>query len=232
MGRPLVTSCAFAVVLGLGVGACARGDQPTGPDQAFKPKYTASSPSPRSTVKEKEACQLLTANERKSIAGERINIVAPSNQPDQCQWVKSLKVAAPTSITVLTASAQAWVQGLPALIDSAIADGRAEDKYRKRLFAAKKQVANGAKNLSDKDACKLFGLLLEATGGKKGSREVVLFQTLGATPSASAQTCTRGVYTGLVYAQRDLVPSEALQAAVLRVMAYAHERAITRARSE
>jgi len=74
-------------------------------------------------------------------------------------------------------------------------------------------------------------LLVEAYRGEKGLRTMVSFQPSGGSATASAQghICTRGRYTALAYAERDLYPSRALNTAVLRVLDYAHERAIKRA---
>jgi hypothetical protein len=227
MRHPFVVACAL-VVLGASLSGCARGDQP-GPVRTFEPERTASSPSPKATAEDRDVCKLLTAKERKSIAGVRIDVVTPAADPSQCRWVKSLKVPFSSSITVLTSSAQAWVRRLPALIDSTIAEGLADDKDIKRLVAAKKLVAKGADKIGDREACGLFALLVEAYRGEKAIRTMVTFQASGESPSALAQTCTRGRYTALAYAERDLYPSRALNAAVLRVLDYAHERAIKRA---
>ena len=227
MRRTWVVLSALAVVLGASLSGCARGDQQSGPVRTFEPENTASSPSPTST-EDRDACTLLTAKERKSIAGERIDIVAPAKDPGKCRWVKTLEVPFPTSITVLTESAQNWLRGLPARIDHTIAEGSANDKDIKRLVAAKKRVAKGVDKIGNKEACKLFGLLVEVYRGKD-SRSVVHFQPNGSSTAASGQTCTRGRYTALIYVERDLVPSRALTAAVLRVLGYAHERAIKRA---
>lgn len=225
----MVVLCVLAVVLGAGLSGCARGDQPSGPVRTLDPESTASSPSPKATAEDRDVCRLLTSKERKSIAGERIDVVAPTNVTGQCRWVKTLKVPLPTSITVVTASAQDWVRRLPAQIDAAIADGSADKKEIKRLVAAKKRVAEGADKIGNKEACELFGLLAEIYRGEKNVRRVVLFQPGEVSSSAVAQTCTRGRHTTLVYTERGLVPSRALNNAVLRVMDYAHERAIKRA---
>jgi hypothetical protein len=225
MRHPFVAVCAL-VVLGAGLSGCAQGDQP-GPVRTFEPERTASSPSPKATAEDRDVCKLLTAKERRSLAGERIDVVAPAEDPRQCRWVKSLKAPFPTSVTVLTSSAQDMVRRLPAMIDSTIAEGLA-DKEIKRLVAAKKRIAKGADKIGNKEACELFALVVEAYRGKKDIRTMVTFQPSGTSASALAQTCTRGRYTALAYAERDLYPSSALNAALLRVLDYAHERAIKR----
>lgn len=215
----------LAVVLG----GCTRGDEPAKPIHTIEPQNEASSPSPKATASDRDVCKLLTAKERTSLAGERIDIVAPTTNPHQCRWVKSLKVPHSRSITVFAASAQDWINGLPAMIDRTITEGKADDKDLKRLLAAKKRVAEGADKIGDKEACELFGLLAEVYRDEKNARTVVIFQPRDVSSSVTAQTCTRGRYTALVYAERGLVPSRALNRAVLRVMDYAHERAIKRA---
>jgi hypothetical protein len=226
MRRLLITVCVLVLVLG----GCGREAEPTGPRRTIEPSFTASSPSPKATAKDSAACKLLTSDERRSIAGERIDIVAPSSNPGQCRWVKTLKASQPTSITVLSSSAQDWVRKLPGVIDGMIAKGQVGDKdIKRRLFAARKLVAEGADKIGNKEACDLFGLVVEANSGEKNIRTIVIYLSNDPSGSALAQTCTRGRYTSLVYTERNLVPSRALKAAVLRVMGYAHERAIKRA---
>ena len=227
MRHPFVAVWALAVVLGASLSGCARSDDP-GTLRTFEPETTASSPSPKATAGDRDVCKLLTAKERKSIAGERIDIVAPARESSQCRWVKSLKVRLSTSITVQTSSAQDWVRLLPGLIDGTIAEGKADDKDIKRLVADKKRVAEGTDKIGNREACEMFASLVEAYRGEKEIRTMVTFQPSGDSASALAQTCSQGRFTALRYAERDLYPSSALNAAMLRVLGYAHERAIKR----
>ncbi len=173
---------------------------------------------------------MLTTKERRSIAGEELDAVAPlqaAKDTLKCRWVNSLSTPAPTALTVEATKAQRWVLGLPQQIDATIASGRSERKYTKRLLAAKRKVFADGEEIGGKEACRLFSLLAEATGGKKGTSQsafVLPAQAGGVT--AAANSCTNGVYTLLTYDEKGLAPSAPLGNAVLRLVKVAHKRAI------
>ena len=226
MRRSVVVLCALAVALG----GCARGDDGTKPTRTIEPQLTASSPSPEAPGKDSKGCTLLTAKERRSIAGEKLDVVAPSEAAKdtlECRWVNTLSTPVPRALRVEAKPAQRWVLGLPQQIDGAIASGRTERKYSKRLQAAKKKVFEGADEIGDKEACRLFSLLAEAGGGKKGASQTAFFLPAeGGRITAIAHTCTSGVYTLLTYDEQGLALSSALGQATLRLMRIAHQRAI------
>lgn len=226
MRRSVVVLCALAAALG----GCGRGDDVAEPTRTIEPQFTASSPSPDGPDRDSEACTLLTTKERRSIAGEELDEVAPLPPVEgtlKCRWVSSLATAAPTALTVEATTAQRWVLGLPQQIDATIASGRSEQKYTKRLLAAKRKVFEDGEEIGGKEACRLFSLLAEATGGKKGTSRsafVLPAQTGGVT--AAAHSCTKGVYTLLTYDEKGLAPSAPLGNAVLRLVKVAQKRAI------
>ncbi len=226
MRRSTVVACLLAVVLG----GCAGGDNTANPVNTIEPRNTESSPSPKATAKDSEACTLLTSKERRSIAGRRLDVVAPSPAAEgrlQCRWVDTLSTPAPSALKVVTTPAQRWVLGLPGRIDSAIASGRNKPQFSKRLKAAKKRVSEGADEIGDKEACEMFSLIVEVNGGKKGVSQIVLYQpTASGETTATVQTCTRGVYTLVTYDERGLTPSNPLGAAMLRLVGIAQKRAI------
>ena len=120
MRRSVVVLCALAAALG----GCARGDDVTKPTRMIEPQYTASSSSPEGPDKDSKGCTLLTAKERRSIAGEELDIVAPSEAAKdtvRCRWVNTLSTPVPTALRVEAIPAQRWVLGLPQQIDAAIA---------------------------------------------------------------------------------------------------------------
>ena len=177
-----------------------------------------------------EGCTLLTAKERRSIAGEELDAVAPlqaAKDTLKCRWVNTLSAPAPTALTVEATMAQRWVLGLPQQIDATIASGRSERKYTKRLLAAKKKVFEEGEEIGSKEACRLFSLLAEASGGKRGTSQSVFVlpaETGGFT--AAAHSCAKGVYTLLTYDEKGLAPSTALGNAVLRLLKIAQKRAV------
>ena len=227
MRRSVVVLCALAAALG----GCALGDgTTTKPTRTIEPQFTASSPSPEAPGKDSKGCTLLTSKERRSIAGEELDVVAPSQDAKstlKCRWVNSLSTPAPTALSVESTPTQRWVLGIPQQVDSTIASGRSERKYAKPLQAAKKKVNERADEIGDKEACRMFSLLLEATGHKKGASQIVYIQPAGAGGITSiVQLCTDGVVTLLMYDEKGLAPSVALGEAVLRLAKAAHKRAI------
>ena len=226
MRRTLLALCALVVVLG----GCTRGE-PEEPLRTFEPQQTASSPSPKPQLgKDSKACTLLTAKDRRSIAGEKIEVVAPVQLLKgvlQCRWVKTLKTPVTTSIKVISQPVQTWVLGVPKQIDQSIQRGRVEDKYLGRLQAAKKKIIREGGEISDADACRIFSLLVEVNQERKNETEFVLFEgTTRGDYTAAWNTCKGGVHTALTYEEPSLVPSEALSNAVVRLGKLAHKRAL------
>jgi hypothetical protein len=223
MRRSLAAVCVLAIVLG----GCARGAEAPGPIKTIKPSFTASSPSATATAKHSVACKLLTSRERRSIAGEKIDVVVPVQAVkdiDQCRWVKTLS-GPPTTVQVIMSSAQVWARTIPQQVDGALKTGQADDDTIKRLLAAKKKVRRGASKLSDAEACKMFSLMAEVNKRKKGTTLIVNFPPFGTQVSANARTCTHGVYTSVMYSELGLRRSAAVSQAVTRLLLVAHKRA-------
>ena len=176
-----------------------------------------------------EGCTLLTARERRSIAGENLDVVAPSQAAKgtlSCRWVNSLSTPLPRALRVEATPAQRWLLGLPQQIENSIASGRSERKYRKRLQAAKNKVLAGADEIGDQEACRMFSLLVEANGGKKGVTQQAFVQPAEvAGITANVQSCTKGVYSLLTYSEKGLASSVPLFQAVLRLAKIAQKRA-------
>lgn len=224
MRRRLISLCVLALVLG----GCAREAEPNGPRRTIEPSLTASSPSASASAKESVACKLLTSDERKSIAGERIDIVAPvlrnAEDTDQCRWVKDLRSSAPPTVQVVTSSAKTWAKQVPRQVNQVMAGGRLSTKMVKKLLDAKKTIAEG--HYDNAEACRLFTLLAEANGDRKGAHTRLSYPPYGRQGSANARTCTHGVFTQVSYAEVGLKPYGFVGYAVLRLLKLAHKRAI------
>jgi hypothetical protein len=229
MRRALVVSCVLAGVVGLTLGGCGNGNDLETPRRTLEPQQTASSPSPRVTRPDSGVCSLLTSKERTSIAGVKMDVVAPvMEKAKQCRWVKTRLSPLP-AIEVETSPANEWVDQLPGLIDRSVVSGRVDKKFSKRLQAAKTKVLRGADRIGKREVCDMFSLIVEANGGRKGSREIVLFMPgANGETTATAQVCSKGVHTLLTYSEPDLTPSGALSNAVLRLVGLAHQRAVKR----
>ncbi|MGH3474250.1 MAG: hypothetical protein ACRDOT_04970 [Aeromicrobium sp.] len=229
MRRALIVSCALAVVLGA-LGACG-GDESANPIRSIEPQRTASSPSPDpETIKDSEGCRLLTGGERRSIAGEKLEIVAPLPVIDGallCRWVKTLKTPVTTSLKVVSQPLQVWVKSLPKQIERLMVSGRSKEEYSERLQTAKKEILGRSDEISNKEACKYFSLLVEISMDKKNKTEGILFQgTQRGDYKVTWQRCAGGVHTELVYEEPGLQVSLALSQAVIRLGKTAHKRAV------
>jgi len=231
MRRALVVSCALAVVLGL-LAACGS-DEPAKPIRTVEPQRTASSPSADpEAARNSDGCKLLTAKDRRSIAGVALNTVFPMPQIDGvllCRWVKTLTTPKTISIKVVSQPAPVWAQrAVPKQINRLLAARETNDKITERLLAAKKKISGGATEVSGAEACRMFSLLIEANNKKKkGLNQDLLFQgTPRGNFTVAWQKCGKGVHTELVYEEPELQPSLAVSQAVIRLGKVAHRRAI------
>ena len=226
MRRSLLSFCALVVVLG----GCTRGE-PEEPLRTFEPQQTASSPSPKPQVnKDSDACTLLTSKDRRSIAGENIEVVAPLQVTKgvlQCRWVKTLKTPLTTSIKVFSQPVEYWAQTVPRQIDKLIRTGQVEDKWLKRLQAIKQKTIREADEISNSDACDIFAFLVRISDGRKNASDFTLYQGTGRGDFTVAwHRCGGGVYTELIYEEPGLVPSVALNQSIARLGKVAHQRAL------
>jgi hypothetical protein len=231
MRRALVVSCALAVVLGV-LAACG-GDEPSNPIRRAEPPRTASSPSPDpEMIKNSEGCQLLTPAERRSIAGQKLNIVSPVpviKGALVCRWVDTLSTPVATSLKVTSQPLQVWLKSLPGHIDRLTVAGRSDDKFSKRLQDAKKEIIRAPEDISDRQACQYFSLLVEISQNKKGLKEGILFQgTQRGDYKVTWQKCAGGVHTELIYEEPKLQVSLALAQSVIRLGKSAHRRGVNR----
>ncbi len=228
MRRSRVVLCALVVALGGILGGC--GDDEPANRITLEPQRTASSPSPEAkTIQNSEGCKLLTPAERRSIAGDKLDAVAPMPAIKGalvCRWSKTLATPRTTSIQVISQPLQLWVQRLPKHIDNLVASGKSDEEYSKRLQTLKRNVIRAPEDVSDKQACEYFSLLVEISRDKKGLTEGLLFQgTQYGDYKVTWQRCSRGVHTELIYEEPGLEISLPLAQSVIRLGKYAHRRA-------
>lgn len=174
------------------------------------------------------ACKLLTPKERRSIAGQKIDVVVPSvpmPKAFQCRWLTSTTSSFPT-VQVVTMTAQSWVSQASPRIDEALFRRSTGKKLTARLLEARKTIARGADELSDREACDVFSTLNEANSGDKGVRTASSLGTVQGQPSATVSMCSKGAVTSLAYAEVGLQPGAAVFQAVSRLLKIAHQRAV------
>jgi hypothetical protein len=215
-------TAAITVALGLFLAACGGGSDSDGAaDPTPKPSAT-----PQATADPKEpACSFLTAAERKQLAGLAVDTVVATNgtdQSSQCRWQGTAAL-----IQVTTLPAQAWAKTLPQIVKQLESSGEARTAADKKELARAKKLLSKASSFTGKQACEAFTTLAELDGAKKGATTTVTLVPISEAESGvSAQMCTSGEMTSLIYSVPDLKKTKAVDAAVTKALATAQKRAL------
>lgn len=217
----ILRAVAITVAAGLSVAACG-GDDAT---KAADPTPTAS-PTTQATVDPKEpACSFLTAAERKKLVGSAIDqVVATSGTPDssQCRWQASSAL-----IQVTTVPAPAWAKSLPSVVAELEKSGDIRTSADREELARAKKLVAGADSFSGQQACDAFTTLAEIGGAKKGATTTITLVPISKAESGiSAQTCTSGQLTSLIYSVPGLERSKQVDGAATTALAAAQRRAL------
>ncbi|AWB93917.1 hypothetical protein C3E78_17815 [Aeromicrobium chenweiae] len=216
MARRLVPAALAGLVL---LAGCSGSDDGEG-------TKAKSSEAPTADVDESAACKLLTAADRKKLAGSAVDIVVTSDAREggssQCRWQTPEAL-----IQVTTLPAKRWATSLPdvvAQLEKSADQGSAAD--RKDLARAKKLLA-GADSFTDDEACKAFVTLAEIGGAKKGSTTTITPVPITETDiGLSAQTCTEGHLTSIIYSVPGLKKTAKVERTVTAVLASAQKRVV------
>jgi hypothetical protein len=207
---------ALAVVL---LAACSGSDDAS-PETSATPSTTASA----APLEDSAACSFLTPEERQRLAGVAVDTVVASSPftagSGQCRWQDTSAL-----VQVTTLPAKEWAKSLPdvvAQLESSSELSSAADQ--EDLDRAKKLLA-GAASFTDAQACEAFVTLAELGGEKKGSTTTVTTVPITDTESGiSAQTCTDGELTSIIYSVPGLKQSAAVDRTVTDVLTSAQER--------
>jgi hypothetical protein len=217
----ILRTVAITVAAGLTVAACSRGSDP----KAADPTPSASA-SPQATVDPKEpACTFLTASERKELVGSSIDtIVATSGSANssQCRWQASSAL-----IQVTTLPAQAWAKTLPQVVKQLESSGDVKTAADKKELARAKKLLSAASSFTGEQACDVFTTLAEIGGAPDGATTTIAVVPItDAESGVSAQMCTSGEMTSLIYSVPALKKTKAVDAAVTKALASAQKRAL------
>jgi hypothetical protein len=217
----ILRAVAFTVVAGLSLAACSGGSDP----QPADPTPSASA-TPQATVDPKEpACSFLTAAERKKLVGSAIDqVVATSGTADssQCRWQSSSAL-----IQVTTLPAQAWAKTLPQVVKQLESSGDVKSAADKKELARAKKLLSDASGFTGKQACDAFTTLAELGGTEQGATTTITLVPISEAESGvSAQMCTSGEMTSLIYSVPGLKKTKAVDAAVTTALAAAQKRAL------
>jgi hypothetical protein len=211
----------ITVVAGLSLAACGGG----GDSKSADPTPSASA-TPKATVDPNEpACSFLTATERKKLVGSVIDqVVATSGTAgsSQCRWQASSAL-----IQVTTLPAQEWAKTLPKVVAQLETSGDVKTSADKKELARAKKLLAGAATFSGKQACDAFTTLAEIGGAPRGaSTTITLVPISEAESGISAQKCTSGEMTSLIYSVPDLKKTSKAESAVTKALAAAQKRAV------
>ncbi len=194
-----------------------------GSDEKPADKSSTATPSAE-PVKDSAACSFLTAAERRQLAGVPVDTVVAADArkgSSQCRWQESAAL-----IQLTTLPAKAWATSLPdvmAKLESAADLSSAADKLD--LARAKKLLA-GAATFTDAEACEAFATLAELGGAEKGARTTVTAVPITETEAGiSAQTCSGGQLTSIIYSTPGLKKTKKVEKAATAILQKAQKRA-------
>ena len=218
----MLRAAALTVAAGLTVAACSGGSD----SKAAEPSKPTSSATAQATVDPKEpACTFLTAGERRRLAGTPVDTVVATQgtaTSSQCRWQ-----AATALIQVTTLPAQEWAKTLPDVVKQLESSGDVKTATDKKELARAKKLLSDASSFTGKQACDAFTTLAEIGGAKKGAMTTIALVPISSAESGvSAQMCTSGEMTSLIFSVPDLKETKTVDAAVTSALAAAQKRAL------
>lgn len=222
----ILRAVAVTVAAGLSLAACS-GSSGGSDAKSADPTPSASATS-QATVDPKEpSCSFLTASERKDLVGSAIDeVVATSGTAgsSQCRWQSDSAL-----IQVTTLPAQAWAKTLPQVVAQLESSGQVTSAGDKKELARAKKLLAKASSFTGKQACDVFTTLAEINGAKKGATTTITSVPITKSEAGiSAQMCTSGEMTSLIYSVPDLKESKQVDAAVTKALAAAQKRALAK----
>ncbi|MCD9199330.1 hypothetical protein [Aeromicrobium wangtongii] len=217
--RRLVPLAAAALVL---LSACGGSD-----DDADAKKSAKASATPSATAapidRDQIACKSLTAADRAKLAGSAVDEIVAATGADgssQCRWQSDKAL-----VQVTTLPAKQWAKSLPAIVKQLESSGELKAGQDKKDLDAAKKLLAGADKFTDKQACDAFVTLAELGGEKKGTTTTVTTVPISQTESGiSAQTCSDGTLTSIIYSVPGLKETKKIDRTVQQVLASAHQR--------
>ena len=213
---------AVAVVAVALLAACSGSDDSS---SATSPEPSAASAS-TPPVEDSAACTFLTAEERQRLAGSAVDTVAASSPfqdgSGQCRWQESQAL-----IQVTTLPAKEWAKSLPQVVTQLESSADLKSDSDKADLARAKKLLTGAASFTDAQACEAFTTLAELGGEKKGSTTTVTTVPITDSESGiSAQTCTGGELTSIIYSVPGLAESKQVDKTLTTVLRSVQKRVV------
>lgn len=215
MTSSLLRGTAVAVAL-MALSACSGSDE--------SPKAEPSATATANPVEDSAACSFLSPAERQQLAGVAVDtIVAASAVREgsgQCRWQESAAL-----IQVTTLPAKEWAKSLPDVVKQLESSADLTSAADKKDLARAKKLLSGAASFTDAQACDAFVTLAELGGEKKGATTTVTSVPITETESGiSAQTCTDGALTSIIYSVPDLKLTDEIEKTVTTILDAAQSR--------
>ena len=220
MTRRLAPLAAAALIL---LSACGGSDD--GVKDAKASATPSASPTPTAApIDEKQiACRLVTAADRAKLAGAAVDDVVAASGADgssQCRWQSTAAL-----IQVTTLPAKEWAKSLPDVVTQLESSSDISSSADKKDLARAKKLLSGAASFTDAQACDAFTTLAELGGEKKGATTTVTTVPITETESGiSAQTCSDGDLTSIIYSVPGLKETDEIDVTVTKILASAQQR--------
>lgn len=214
---------ALAVTALLTVVGCTSSDDEPKAD----PTPTATDEVVDESLDENAGCELLDADDRAALLGSNLNAVAAADAREgavQCRWASDKGL-----IQVTDLAAEAWAKTLPEIVAQMEQSAEVQDADGKAQLAKAKKLLSGADSFTGKQACEAFTTLAEIGGDKPGTTTTLSYLPISEEAvGISAQTCSSGRLTSLVFSTPKLKESKAYERKVAAALKAAHARAVAR----
>lgn len=221
MRRHLAAAAAgVAIVL---LSACSSSDS----DPSSSPSSSSSSSdSVDPSVDESAGCALLSAPERAALLGSKLDAVVASDARKgavQCRWSSDKGL-----IQVTDLAAEDWAKTLPDIVAQMEQSTDLQNAKDKAQLAEAKKLLKDAESFTGDQACKAFSRLAQIDGSvQAGTNMTVTYLPITEdSVGISAQICTGGRLTSLVFSTPDLKQSKQYERKVKVALKAAHARAL------
>ncbi|MCW2839207.1 MAG: hypothetical protein JWR55_690 [Aeromicrobium sp.] len=196
----------------------------SGSDESPEATATPSASATPDPIEDSAACSFLTPAERQQLAGVAVDTVvsaaAVREGSGQCRWQESAAL-----IQVTTLPAKEWAKSLPDVVTQLESSTDLTSEADKKDLARAKKLLSGAATFTDAEACEAFVTLAELGGEKKGTKTTVTSVPITETESGiSAQTCTDGALTSIIYSVPELTLTNEIEKTATTILDAAQVR--------
>lgn len=217
-------AAAVAMTALLAVAGCSSSDEAP----KAQPSSTASNEKVDPKLDESAGCKLLSPADRAKLLGSKLDVVVASDARAgavQCRWESDKGL-----IQVTDLAAEGWAKTLPNIVAQMEKSADLQKPADKAQLAEAKKLLTGADSFTGKQACRAFSKLAEIGGEKAGTSTTLTYLPISdGVVGISAQTCTGGRLTSLVFSTPELKKSTAYERKVRTALKAAHKRALTAA---